>query len=43
MKRVEVEVKRENDDGATTFITYSHLGEILTYNDAVLGYDLDKL
>lgn len=44
-KLVQVEVKRVKDIGVndTTFIVYTHLGEILNYNDIVLGYDLAAL
>lgn len=42
---MQVEVKRVKDIGVndTTFIVYTHLGEILNYNDIVLGYDLAAL
>jgi nonsense-mediated mRNA decay protein 3 len=42
---VQVEIARKEDFGTNdkTFIVNSHLGEILNYNDTVLGYDLDAM
>ena len=44
-KMVQVEVARVSDFGVNdrTFIINTHLGEILNYNDTVLGFDLDAL
>jgi len=41
-KMVQVEVARASDFGVndTTFIVNCHLGDILNFNDTVLGYDL---
>jgi nonsense-mediated mRNA decay protein 3 len=39
---VQVEVARTNDM-SQTFLVYTHLGDILNYNDTVLGYDLAGL
>lgn len=38
-------MRRVKDIGVTdqTYIVYTHLGEILGYNDTVLGYDLAAL
>jgi len=43
-KFAEAEVQRESDIGVNdkTYFTYTHLGDILTYEDAVLGYDLES-
>jgi nonsense-mediated mRNA decay protein 3 len=42
---VQVEIARKEDFGTNdkTFIVNTHLGEILNYNDTVLGYDLDAM
>lgn len=42
---VQVEVARKEDYGVNdkTFIVNTHLGEILNFNDTVLGYDLDAM
>jgi nonsense-mediated mRNA decay protein 3 len=42
---VQVEVARASDLGKNdkTFIINTHLGEILNYNDTVLGFDLDAM
>ena len=42
---VQVEVARSIDFGRNnkTFIVNTHLGEVLNYNDTVLGYDLDAI
>ena len=42
---VQVEVARASDYGKNdkTFIVNTHLGEILNFNDTVLGYDLDAM
>lgn len=42
---VQVEVQRSADYGVndTTFIVNTHLGDILNYNDTVLGYDLESM
>jgi nonsense-mediated mRNA decay protein 3 len=39
---VQVEIARKEDFGKNdrTFIVNTHLGEILNFNDTVLGYDL---
>lgn len=44
-KMVQVEVARASDFGKNdkTFIINTHLGEVLNYNDTVLGYDLDAM
>lgn len=44
-KMVQVEVARKSDFGKNdkTFIVNTHLGEILNFNDTVLGYDLDAI
>ena len=42
MKRAECEITRA-DDHSEQFQIFTHLGEFLTYNDSVLGYDLKKL
>ncbi len=44
-KMVQVEVARTSDYGKNdkTFIVNTHLGEILNYNDTVLGYDLEAI
>eukprot|EP00343_Euplotes_focardii_P004239 CAMPEP_0205809474 /NCGR_PEP_ID=MMETSP0205-20121125/13754_1 /ASSEMBLY_ACC=CAM_ASM_000278 /TAXON_ID=36767 /ORGANISM="Euplotes focardii, Strain TN1" /LENGTH=268 /DNA_ID=CAMNT_0053086841 /DNA_START=917 /DNA_END=1720 /DNA_ORIENTATION=- len=41
-KFAEAEVQRDSDVGKNddTFFTYTHLGDLLTYQDSVLGYDL---
>jgi nonsense-mediated mRNA decay protein 3 len=38
-------VARASDFGKNdkTFIVNTHLGELLNYNDTVLGYDLDAI
>jgi len=38
-------VARASDYGHNdkTFVVNTHLGEILNYNDTVLGYDLDAI
>lgn len=43
-KFAEIEVQRDKDLGVNdqTYFTYSHLGEMLTYDDNVLGYDLNS-
>ena len=43
MKRAECEVMRANDGGNEYFQIFTHLGEFVTYNDTVLGFDLQKL
>lgn len=42
LRQVQVEVARKEDFGVNdkTYIINSHLGEILNFNDTVLGYDL---
>jgi nonsense-mediated mRNA decay protein 3 len=42
LRQVQVEVARKEDFGVnnTTFIVNTHLGEVLNFNDTVLGYDL---
>ena len=42
MRQISVEVARKEDFGVNdrTFIVKTHLGEILNFNDTVLGYDL---
>lgn len=42
-KMVQVEVARQQDYGRNdkTFIVNTHLGEVLNYNDTVLGFDLE--
>lgn len=42
MKRAECEIVRASDDG-DYFQVFTHLGEFITYNDSVLGYDLKKM
>ncbi len=44
-KMVQVELARAEDFGKndTTFIVNTHLGDILQYNDTVLGYDLETM
>jgi hypothetical protein len=44
-KMVQVEVARVSDFGQNdkTFIINTHLGEILNFNDTVLGYDLEHI
>lgn len=44
-KRVSVEVARKEDFGVNdeTFIVNTHLGEVLNFNDTVLGFDLDQM
>ncbi len=44
-KMVQVEVARVEDFGHNdrTFIVNTHLGEVLNYNDHVLGYDLEAI
>jgi hypothetical protein len=44
-KMVQVEVARVSDFGQNdkTFIINTHLGEILSFNDTVLGYDLEHI
>ena len=41
-RQVSVEIARKEDFGVNdkTFIVNTHLGDILNYNDTVLGYDL---
>lgn len=41
-RQVSVEIARKEDFGVndTTFLVNTHLGDILNYNDTVLGYDL---
>ena len=41
-RQVQVEIARKEDFGVNdrTFIVNTHLGEILNFNDTVLGYDL---
>jgi nonsense-mediated mRNA decay protein 3 len=43
-RQVQVEIARKEDFGVNdkTFIVNTHLGEILNFNDTVLGYDLLK-
>lgn len=43
-RQVQVEVARTADFGKndTTFIVNTHLGEILNFNDTVLGYDMEQ-
>jgi len=40
---VQVEIARSTDYGRNdkTFIVSTHLGEILNFNDTVLGYDME--
>lgn len=42
-KHAEIEVQRDSDIGVTdkTYFTYTHLGDVLNYNDTVLCYDLE--
>lgn len=42
---VQVEVARVSDYGMNdqTYIVNTHLGELLNYNDTVLGYDLESI
>jgi nonsense-mediated mRNA decay protein 3 len=42
-RQVKVQVARKSDFGnnETTFWVNCHLGEILSYNDSVLGYDME--
>lgn len=44
-KMVQIELARVSDFGVNdrTFIVNTHLGEILNYNDHVLGFDLEAL
>lgn len=44
-KMVQVEIARVSDYGVNdqTFIVNTHLGEILNYNDTVLGYDMEAI
>ena len=44
-KMVQVELVRANDYGKndTTLIVNTHLGELLNYNDTVLGYDMENM
>lgn len=44
-KMVQVEVARASDFGKNdiTFIVNTHLGEVINYNDTVLGYDLEAM
>jgi nonsense-mediated mRNA decay protein 3 len=44
-KLAEVEVQRDSDIGVTdkTYFTYSHLGEVLEFNNTVLAYDLEPV
>lgn len=44
-RMVQVEVARASDFGHNdkTFIVNTHLGEVLNYNDTVLGFDLDAI
>ena len=44
MRQIQVEVARKEDFGVNdnTFIVNTHLGEILNFNDTVLGYDLEQ-
>lgn len=44
-KMVQVEVQRVEDFGVNndSFLVSCHLGEILNFNDTVLGYDLDMI
>ena len=44
-KLVQVEIARVEDYGHNdkTFIVNTHLGEILNFNDTVLGYDMDSM
>lgn len=41
-RQIQVEVARKEDFGSNdrTFIVNTHLGEVLNFNDTVLGYDL---
>ncbi|CAI2387566.1 unnamed protein product [Moneuplotes crassus] len=43
-KFAEVEVQRYSEVGVNdqTYFSYTHLGEMLTYDDTVLGYDLES-
>ena len=43
MKRAECEVIRADANDDDYFQVFTHLGEFVTYNDSVLGYDLKKL
>jgi len=42
---VQVEIARVSDFGVNdrTFIVNTHLGELLNYNDTVLGFDLEGM
>lgn len=42
-KFAEVEVQRDSDIGITdqTYFAYTHLGDILGYDDTVMCYDLE--
>lgn len=44
-RQVRVQVARMSDFGAdnATFWVNTHLGELITYNDCVLGYDLEQI
>lgn len=44
-KMVQVEVQRVEDFGVNndSFLVSCHLGEVLNFNDTVLGYDLDMI
>ena len=41
-RQVQVEVARKEDFGVNdrTFIVNTHLGDVLNFNDTVLGYDI---
>ena len=43
-RQVQVEIARSTDFGVNdkTYIVNTHLGEILNFNDTVLGYDLEQ-
>ena len=44
-KQVKIQIARTSDFGVNeqTFFVNCHLGEILNYNDTVLGYDLEQV
>ena len=43
MVRLEIVRASEYGQGDRTFMVNTHLGEFITYNDTVLGYDLDQM
>ena len=44
-KMVRLEIARESEFGVNdrTFIVNTHLGEIINFNDTILGYDIDEM